>query len=33
MLVALVDAFGVRERSGDTIDAAAYIIERGFLGR
>jgi AcrR family transcriptional regulator len=33
VLVALVDAFGVRERSNDTIDAVATIIERGFLGR
>ena len=33
VLVALVDAFGVRERSNATIDAVATIIERGFLGR
>ena len=33
VLVALVDAFGVRERPSATIDAVATIIERGFLGR
>ena len=33
VLLALVDAFGVRERSPRGVDAAAYIIERGFLGR
>lgn len=33
VLVALVDAFGVWERPAAAIDAAATIIERGFLGR
>ena len=33
VMVALVDAFGARRRSPSTIDAAAHIIERGFLGR
>ncbi len=33
VLLALVDAFGVRERSTKEVDAAAHIIERGFLGR
>jgi hypothetical protein len=32
-MVALVDAFGVRERPARTVDAAVQIIERGFLGR
>jgi AcrR family transcriptional regulator len=31
--VALLATFGGRERSAATIDAAAHIIERGFLGR
>ncbi|HEX6567523.1 MAG TPA: TetR/AcrR family transcriptional regulator [Acidimicrobiales bacterium] len=31
--VALLGTFGARERSAATIDAAAHIIERGFLGR
>jgi AcrR family transcriptional regulator len=33
VLLALVDAFGVRPRSARDADAAALIIERGFLGR
>jgi hypothetical protein len=33
VLLSLVDTFGVRERSKHDIDAAAHIIERGFLGR
>jgi AcrR family transcriptional regulator len=33
VLLALADAFGVRERSSRAVDAAAHIIERGFLGR
>ena len=33
VLLALVDAFGVRERPAATLDAAAHIIEHGFLGR
>jgi len=33
VMVALVDAFGVRERPARTVDAAVQIIERGFLGR
>jgi AcrR family transcriptional regulator len=33
VMVALVDAFGVRERPACTVDAAVQIIERGFLGR
>lgn len=33
VLVALLSAFGAQERSATTIDAAAHIIERGFLGR
>jgi AcrR family transcriptional regulator len=33
VLLSLVDAFGVRQRSKREIDAAAHIIERGFLGR
>jgi AcrR family transcriptional regulator len=33
VLLSLVDAFGVRERTKREIDAAAHIIERGFLGR
>jgi AcrR family transcriptional regulator len=33
VMLSLVDAFGVRERSKREIDAAAHIIERGFLGR
>jgi AcrR family transcriptional regulator len=31
--VALLSTFGARERSAAAIDAAAHIIERGFLGR
>ena len=33
LLVALLGAFGARRRSAATVDAAADIIERGFLGR
>ena len=33
VMLALVDAFGVRERSPATVEAAATIIERGLLGR
>jgi len=33
VLLALVDTFGVREASARAVDAAAAIIERGFLGR
>jgi AcrR family transcriptional regulator len=33
VLLALVDTFGLRERSARAVDAAAHIIERGFLGR
>jgi AcrR family transcriptional regulator len=33
VLVALMDAFGVRERPPRMVDAAVHIIERGFLGR
>jgi AcrR family transcriptional regulator len=33
VLVALLGAFGSRERAAATIDAAAHTIERGFLGR
>jgi AcrR family transcriptional regulator len=33
VLLALVDAFGVRERSARAVDAAAHIIQQGFLGR
>ena len=33
ILVALLDAFGARERPAGTVNAAAYIIERGLLGR
>ena len=33
VLLALVDAFGGRERSSREVDATAHIIERGFLGR
>jgi AcrR family transcriptional regulator len=33
VLLSLVDSFGVHERSKREIDAAAHIIERGFLGR
>lgn len=32
VMVALLDAFGARRREPSTIDAAAHIIERGFLG-
>ncbi len=31
--VALVSTFGVRQRSVETVDAAAHIIERGLLGQ
>jgi AcrR family transcriptional regulator len=33
VMVALLAAFGARERSAAMIDAAAHVIERGFLGR
>jgi AcrR family transcriptional regulator len=33
IMVALLGAFGARERAAPTIDAAAHLIERGFLGR
>ena len=33
VMVALLGAFGARERSAATVDSAAHIIERGFLGR
>lgn len=33
VLVALLGAFGSRERTSAAIDAAAHIVERGFLGR
>ncbi|HMG40203.1 MAG TPA: TetR/AcrR family transcriptional regulator [Acidimicrobiales bacterium] len=33
IMVALLGAFGSRERSTAMVDAAAHIIERGFLGR
>jgi AcrR family transcriptional regulator len=33
VMVALVDAFGVRERPARTVEAAVQIIQRGFLGR
>jgi hypothetical protein len=33
LMVALLGAFGARRRSAATVDATAYIIERGFLGR
>jgi AcrR family transcriptional regulator len=33
VLLALVDTFGVREASARAVEAAAAIIERGFLGR
>jgi len=33
LMVALLGAFGARRRSAATVDSAAYIIERGFLGR
>ena len=33
VMVALLGAFGSRERATVTIDAAAHIVERGFLGR
>jgi AcrR family transcriptional regulator len=33
VMLALVDALGVRTRPAATIDAAVHIIERGFLGR
>jgi AcrR family transcriptional regulator len=32
-LVALLGAFGARERPANAADAAAYVIERGFFGR
>jgi AcrR family transcriptional regulator len=32
VLLALVDGFGVRERSTSTVEAALHIIERGLLG-
>jgi AcrR family transcriptional regulator len=33
VMVALFGVFGARERSGAEVEAAAHIIERGFLGR
>jgi len=33
IMVALLGAFGAHERDAATVDAAAYIIERGLLGR
>jgi AcrR family transcriptional regulator len=33
IMVALLSAFGSRERSAASIDSAAYIVERGLLGR
>ncbi len=33
VMVALLGAFGARERSSTTVDSAAYIIERGLFGR
>jgi len=33
VLVALLGTFGSRERSAAAIDAAAHIIERGFLAQ
>ncbi|HMG43138.1 MAG TPA: TetR/AcrR family transcriptional regulator [Acidimicrobiales bacterium] len=33
VMVALLGAFGARERSAATIEAAAHIVERGFQGR
>jgi AcrR family transcriptional regulator len=33
VMVALLGAYGARERSTATVEAAAHIIERGFLGR
>jgi AcrR family transcriptional regulator len=33
VMVALVDAFGVRERTDRVVEAAVEVIERGFLGR
>jgi AcrR family transcriptional regulator len=33
VMVALLSAFGTEQRSADVVDAAAYVIERGLLGR
>ncbi len=33
IMVALLDAFGSRQRSGRTIDAVAHVIQRGLLGQ
>jgi AcrR family transcriptional regulator len=33
IMVALLSAFGAREQSSASVDAAAYVVERGFLGR
>jgi hypothetical protein len=33
VLVALLGAFGERARDAAAVDAAAHIVERGFLGR
>ena len=33
IMVGLLGAFGARERSPATVDSAAYLIERGLLGR
>jgi AcrR family transcriptional regulator len=33
VMVALLAAFGARERTAATVDSAAYVIERGLLGR
>jgi hypothetical protein len=33
VLLAFIDTFGVSERSTRAVDAAALVIERGFLGR
>jgi AcrR family transcriptional regulator len=33
VMVALLSAFGAKERAAAAVDSAAYIVERGFLGR
>jgi AcrR family transcriptional regulator len=33
VMLAFVDAFGERERDARAVDAAAHVVERGFLGR
>jgi AcrR family transcriptional regulator len=33
IMVALLSAFGARQRTPASVDAAAYVVERGFLGR